>query len=520
MRRRLALLVLSVTAMVTIAFLLPLAVVVRVVARDRALSAADQESRTLAGLLSAITMPADVEPVVVQLNAGSPRAAAVFLADGTRVGADVDLPSAELELARTGRAFTSSSDGERRIIVPVRNTDGTVTVTVVAVPDRLLREGVTSAWIVLGGVGLMLVLFGVALADRLARSMVVAIEDLQSGTQRLERGELSARIDPSGPPEIAAVGRTVNALADRIDDLLSAEREAVADLSHRLRTPLAALQLEADAVEPEARRELLQDRIDRVTGELTAVITEMRRPRDRGVAATSDLDAVVRNRLDFWAVLAEDQSRSWTYDGPNAPAIVPLPVEEVAAAVDAVLGNVFAHTADGTDFRVRVLDGRDLALVVEDDGPGLPTGAEVRGASGGDSTGLGLDIVRRTAERSGGTLTIDRAPSGGARVEAHFGGPDPPALRTAASRSPGAILRPEEPDDPYDPDQLPSPSRRRPSSRSRGSRHRRPTARGAHRRSATRARDDRTRPRWHTPRARAPGRRRPPGAGSRRSATR
>jgi signal transduction histidine kinase len=421
MRRRLALLVLSVTAMVTIAFLLPLAVVVRVVARDRALSAADQESRTLAGLLSAITTPDDIASVVDQLNAGSPRAAAVFLSDGTRIGAAVELPSAELELARTGRAFSTSSGGERRIIVPVRNTDGTVTVTVVAVPDHLLREGVASAWIVLGGVGVVLVLFGVALADRLARSMVVAIEDLQTGTERLERGELTARIEPSGPPEIVAVGRTVNALADRIDDLLAAEREAVADLSHRLRTPLAALQLEADAVTPAAQRELLQDRIDRVTGELTAVITEMRRPRDRSAVASSDLDVVARDRLGFWAVLAEDQGREWTYAAPGAAAIVPVPSEDLAAAIDAIIGNVFAHTPEGIDYRVAVLAGLDVVLVVEDDGPGLPSGAAERGASGGDSTGLGLDIARRTAERTGGTLTIDRGPTGGARVEVRFG---------------------------------------------------------------------------------------------------
>jgi signal transduction histidine kinase len=429
MRRRLALLVLAVTAMVTIAFLLPLAVVVRVVARDRALSAADQESRTLAGLLSAISTPADVGPVVAQLNAGSERSATVFLADGSRVGAPIELPASELELARTGRAFTSGSAGERRIIVPVRNTDGSVTVTVVTVPEGLLREGVVSAWLVLGGVGVVLVLFGVVLADRLARSMVVAIEDLQTGTERLQRGELHARVDPTGPPEIAAVGRTVNALADRIDDLLVAEREAVADLSHRLRTPLAALQLEADGIEPADKRELLQDRIDRVAGELNAVIAEMRRPRNDDAGAASDLDAVVRDRLDFWAVLAEDQARRWNYTGPVTPVVVPVDANELAAAVDAVLGNVFAHTPEGTVFRVQVRDEPLRVLVVEDDGPGMVAGAETRGASGGDSTGLGLDIVRRTAERTGGGLTIDRSDGGGARVVVRFGRPAARARR-------------------------------------------------------------------------------------------
>ena len=184
MRRRLALLVLSVTVMVSIAYLLPLAVVVRVVARDRALSAADQESRTLAGVLAAVPDPAGIRPVLDQLNAGSERSSAVFLADGSRLGAPVELSDEELEVARRGRAFTSSSGGERRIIVPVRNPDSTVTVTVVAVPEHLLREGVVAAWVVIGAVGVVLVLLGVALADRLARSMIVASEDLRAVLSR------------------------------------------------------------------------------------------------------------------------------------------------------------------------------------------------------------------------------------------------------------------------------------------------------------------------------------------------
>src|SRR5690606_14667428 len=80
MRRRLALLVVSVTAMVSVAALLPLAFVVTVVARDRAMAVADEESRTLSGVLAALSDPSDVGSVLDQLNAGNPRSSAVFLA--------------------------------------------------------------------------------------------------------------------------------------------------------------------------------------------------------------------------------------------------------------------------------------------------------------------------------------------------------------------------------------------------------------------------------------------------------
>ena len=87
------------------------------------------------------------------------------------------------------------------------------------------------------------------------------------------------------------------------------------------------------------------------------------------------------------------------------------------AALDALLGNVFDHTPEGTGYRVQLgVVGEAVELAVEDDGPGLPTDAVERGRSGAGSTGLGLDIVRRTAATAGGELRLERGPSDGARV--------------------------------------------------------------------------------------------------------
>ena len=59
--------------------------------------------------------------------------------------------------------------------------------------------------------------------------------------------------------------------------------------------------------------------------------------------------------------------------------------------------------------------------MVEDDGPGLPPGALERGVSGSGSSGLGLDIVRRTAEATGGGVALARAHGGGARITMMLG---------------------------------------------------------------------------------------------------
>jgi signal transduction histidine kinase len=94
---------------------------------------------------------------------------------------------------------------------------------------------------------------------------------------------------------------------------------------------------------------------------------------------------------------------------------VPLPRDELILAIDALLGNVFAHTPEGTAVRVAV---SEHGLVVEDAGPGIrdPDSAVRRGVSGAGSTGLGLDIARRVARSAGGRLDIGTSPLGGARV--------------------------------------------------------------------------------------------------------
>src|SRR3546814_18089948 len=92
---------------------------------------------------------------------------------------------------------------------------------------------------------------------------------------------MDARVDISGPPEVADAGRAVNDLADQIDSLLADEREAAADLSHRLRTPLTALQLQADSIRSDADRALISDAVLGLTQEVNEVIAAARRPRPR-----------------------------------------------------------------------------------------------------------------------------------------------------------------------------------------------------------------------------------------------
>lgn len=424
MRRQLALLVAATTSIVLVAFLVPLALLARSVAADRAVNAATLEAQALSSLVATVDRQT-LDLVLQQVNGGAPHPVTVFLPDGTAAGAPAPR-SAAVALAEQGRSVTAEAVGGREILVAVQGLpDGTAVIRAF-VPDSELRRGVTRAWVILSLLGAVLLVVGLLVADRLARTLVRPIGEVAAVSHRLARGELDARARPFGPPEVRDVARGLNHLAGRIRELLDQERETVADLSHRLRTPLTTLRLEAELADRETASRLAAS-VDALERTVTEVIREARR---RGEPPPpSDAAQVVRDRVDFWAALAEEQGREVRTDLATGPLPVRAGRDELADCVDALLGNVFAHTPEGSAFTVRLSarGGGGCRLAVADEGPGFAGLSESeplrRGLSGGGSTGLGLDIARRTAEASGGSLRLRAGPAGGAEVTVDLGPP-------------------------------------------------------------------------------------------------
>ncbi|HEX4979645.1 MAG TPA: HAMP domain-containing sensor histidine kinase [Acidimicrobiales bacterium] len=414
MRRRLVLVVAATTGLVVVAFAIPLGALVRDVAHDRATTAAERDAAALAPVLAVTQDPQLLEAAIVQTPTGRDGHLAVFLGE-TVVGDDAEVDESALALARQGSGFTRDTARGAEIYSPVL-TGSTTAVVRARVPDDQLDEGVGTAWAALGGVGGVLLAGACLLADRLARSVTRDAAELAGTARALASGDTGARARAGGVQEIADVAAALNSLADRIDELRAAERERVADLSHRLRTPLTVLRLEADR----ARIPALIEGVDRLERDISQIIRDARRPLHDGRDTSCDLAAVMRDRAGFWHALAEEDGRTDDAVIDPGPLRVRLAEDEAVAAVDALLTNVFTHTPDGTAYVIELARTRDshARLVVRDAGPGVgdPAVVSERGVSGASSTGLGLDIVRRAAHHGGGEVQFVSPPGGGLEV--------------------------------------------------------------------------------------------------------
>ncbi|MET3986125.1 HAMP domain-containing sensor histidine kinase [Streptomyces sp. PvR034] len=428
---------LAVTTMVVAAFAVPLGLVVREMASDRAFSNAERQAATIGPTLSITTDPLQLRKAVESTQMGAARrmavhvpavagAAAVDIGGPGESGAGWAGAQAVAETRGYGRGMTTSvPGGGSALLQPTALGSGDIAVIEIYVPESEVSNGVTTAWLVLAGVGLALIVGSVAVADRLGARLVRPAERLADAAHRLGEGKLGARVSEEGPKELRSAAVAFNSMADQVVELLASERELAADLSHRLRTPLTVLRLNAASLGEGPAAEQTRAAVEQLEREVDTIIRTAREQRPTAAQGFSgggcDASEVIRERMDFWSALAEDEGREVRLAGVDRVVRIPVARPELAAALDAMLGNVFRHTPEGTPFAVDVHDATDAVIVlVSDAGPGIvdPDAALRRGNDGGrdGSTGLGLDIVRRVAESTGGDVRLGRSVLGGTEV--------------------------------------------------------------------------------------------------------
>jgi signal transduction histidine kinase len=425
--QRVTILVAVVTSAVVLAFLVPLALLLRTLAEDRAVAAATSQSQTLLAVAGTVQGKNALQRAVAGFVGDRPAGRmSLYLPDGTVIGPRIADPV--VAQARQRRE-SLTRPGTPTVVYSVYVLRGQAPLVARAeIGGGLLHKGVGRATAIVGVLGLLLLLVAVVVADRVGRRITAPLHELAAAADRMREGPLESEVPEEGPKEVVAVAAALNRLAARVRQLVASERDAVADLSHRLRTPVTALKLDTEFVDDHDVAERLRHHVTQLERTVDAIVHDARRPaRTAQGAAWCDVGRVVGERVSFWSALAEDQGRPLRLALPDRPLRARLDAADLSDVVDVLIDNVFAHTDDGTPVEIWVVPRADGAVVltVEDAGPGLPSVDVInRGKSNAGSTGLGLDIVRRAALASGGTLELGRSRLGGALVRLVLGRAD------------------------------------------------------------------------------------------------
>ncbi len=422
--------------MVLLAMLVPLAVVLRDYALEDRLSRAALEVQATEsvvsgqdrGAVSVYLETVNDDPAVLTTVLYPP---SPLHPDGEGVGPS---PGEDAEVVRarlTGRASLRDTDDGTEILVPVSlggssaGPEDTPVIRVLVRPPGW-ESSMVGAWLGLLLLGVALLVGALVLADRLGRSFTRPLTALAAYATTLGERRRPDPVPVEGPTEVRDLAVAMNRLVGRIDDLLARERAGVADLSHRLRTPVTALRLRVESLTGAEDRVRFAADLDELEATVDAVVREARRSEREGLVPGADAAVVLAERVAFWAPLAEDQGRTLEVEvAAGLDGRVRAGAEDLQVLVDVLLDNVFTHTPEDAAVRVVLSSAPDggVRLVVEDGGTGFPPDLDPtgRGISGGGSSGLGLAIASRTAVESGGALTWDRSTLGGARVVVDLG---------------------------------------------------------------------------------------------------
>jgi signal transduction histidine kinase len=312
------------------------------------------------------------------------------------------------------------------VAVPVASggvVHGAVRVTY---PTSKLDQRIVHYWLVLAGIAAIALAVATLVGLRFAHWIRRPLEGLEEAAARAGGGDLEARAPvPEGPQEIRALALEFNDMVARVDGLVTAQRDFVADASHELRTPLTALRLRLENLERhvgDAGRDGIAAaaaEVDRLSNLVDALLALARADEGAAHAESIDLTAVARSRVEAWRPTLERDVRL-ELDAPGA-VHARAGGERVAQVLDNLIANALRAAPDGTTVTVEVRrTSAGAQALVRDQGPGMTTDEKARAfdrfwraGSGSDGSGLGLAIARRLIELDGGTIALRDAPGRG-----------------------------------------------------------------------------------------------------------
>jgi signal transduction histidine kinase len=258
---------------------------------------------------------------------------------------------------------------------------------------------------------------GIALASVLVvRWITRPLRRLADAADGIGRDLRARPLPEDGPEEVRHAAAAFNAMQGRINRLVEDRTEALAAISHDLRTPLSRLRLRAGFLPESDERARMEADIAEMEAMVGRTLDYIREGRDAEPARPADLATI----LQTLASDAADAGHDVAYDGP---ARVVLPLRRLAAkrALSNLVDNAVTHGAAPVRLRVRD-EGQQVVVEVSDAGLGIAPEDRARAvapfvqldpARGRGGSGLGLAIAARFAEASGGDLALEGRPGGG-----------------------------------------------------------------------------------------------------------
>ena len=324
-------------------------------------------------------------------------------------------------------SFRVGDHDVRYLAVPVEIEDRQRGAFVVTHDLREEAEEVDEASQVAAGVSLAVLLLASLVAFVVAGRVLAPLRELTDTARAISETDFTRRIAVEGDDEIAELGRTFNAMLDRLQAAFATQKDFVSDAGHELRTPITIISghLELLGDDPDERRETVElvcdelDRMSRFVDDL--LLLAQAEQADFVQTADVDLDALTEELMAKASALAP---RDWQLQSIGVGRLT-ADRQRLTQAVMQLAQNAVQHTQEGN----RIELGSSLAngharLWVADSGPGVPTADRERifdrfargsGARRSQGAGLGLAIVRAIAEAHGGDVELERTrPDGGA----------------------------------------------------------------------------------------------------------
>jgi signal transduction histidine kinase len=440
-RKRLALSLVAVAAVILLVFSVPLASFVGEVERERLVTALERDAFILAGhaketlnTTEGAVLPS-LQPYLDEYTSGDDPRVIIANSAGRVVAANDDTIvlgtdfSNRPEVAQALTGVPAVGERESRtlgetlvfVAVPVLLGDNVLGVVRISHPQSHIDSEVRRQLTGIAVAGLITLLAAAIIGIPLALGIARPIERLTRRTERLAEGDFSVRADDaSGPPEVRELSRSFNTMAGRLGLLIDGQRQFASAVSHQLRTPLTALRLRLEQAQdaipdgnPIASEALEASRAeaDRLQDMIEQLLALARIEGRAAAMVEVDAVAVVRSRADVWAPLASERSIEVVVNAP-VQAMCTAMEGALEQIVDNFIDNALGVAPDGSEIEVKVSrSGTWINVDVVDQGPGLSDeqltraferfwrGAHTENSPG---TGLGLAIVKQLAIASGG----------------------------------------------------------------------------------------------------------------------